>query len=101
MIIGIIEQKTNIRYKNLEGFESYINAKDIDYDSEDSTFIGYTYKLKTPQFKVVKRSGYAKGTSYRHEITKYYGRNCYITTSGHCFIKCLFHFTGKDYTEEF
>ena len=55
-IIGPIEYKTNIRFKNMDDFERYINAIDVDYDSEDVTFIGYVYKLDTPQFKVVKRS---------------------------------------------
>ena len=68
VIIGCIEHKTNIRFKNMDDFESHINAIDIDYDSEDVTFIGCVYKLKTPQFNVVKRSAYAKGTDYTQEI---------------------------------
>ena len=53
MNIGPVEHKTNIRFKNMDDFERYINAIDIDYDSEDVTFFGYLYKLDTPQFKVV------------------------------------------------
>ena len=45
MIIGPIEHKTNIRLKNMDDFEKYINAIDIDYDSEDVTFTGYVYIL--------------------------------------------------------
>ena len=101
MIIGLVEHKTNIRYKNMDDFERYINAIDIDYDSEDVTFIGYVYKINTPQFKVVKRSAYGRGTNHMQEIVEYYGRNCYIPTSGMCFIKCINYFTKKDYTEEF
>ena len=48
MIIGPIEHKTNIRFKNMDDFERYINAIDIDYDSEDVIFTGYVYKLDTP-----------------------------------------------------
>ena len=40
MILGPIEHKTNIRYKNMDDFGSYKNAIDIDYDSEDVTFTG-------------------------------------------------------------
>ena len=47
----------------MDAFESYINAIDIDYDSEKVTITGYVYKLKTPQFKNVKQSAYAKGTN--------------------------------------
>ena len=54
MIIGPVVHKTNIRFKNMYDFERYINAIDIDYDSEDVIFTGYVYKLDTPQFKVVK-----------------------------------------------
>ena len=51
---------------------------------------------KTPQFKVVKRSAFAKGTSYMKEIVEHYEKNCYIPTSGTCFIKCIKDFTKKD-----
>ena len=101
MIIGPIEHKTNIRFKNMDDFERYINATDVDYDSEDITFSGYVYKLYTPHFKVVKRSAYGKGANFMQEIVEYHGRNCYIPTSGMCFIKCINYFTKKDYTEEF
>ena len=101
MIIGPIEHKTNIRFKNMDDFKRYINAIDVDYDSEDVTFTGYVYKLDTPQFKVVRRSAYGKGTNYMQEIVENHGQNCYIPTSGKCFIKCIIYFTKKDYTEEF
>ena len=101
MIIGTVEHKTNIRFKNMDDFERYINAIDIDYDSEDVTFTGYVYKLNTPHFKVVKRSEYGRGTNYMQEIVEYHGKNCYIPTSGMCFNKCINYFTKKDYTEEF
>ena len=81
-IIGPFEHKTNIRFKNMNDFESYINAIDIDYDSEDVTFTGYVYKLNTPQFKVVKRSVYGKCTNYMQEIVEYHGQNCYTPTLG-------------------
>ena len=101
MIIGPIEHKTNIIYKNMEDFGNYINAIDVDYVSEDVTFTGYVYKLNTPHFKIVKRSASGRGTNYMQEYVDYHGRNCYIPTSGMCFIKCIKYFTKKDYTEEF
>ena len=100
LIIGPIEHKTNIRYKKMDDFKSYINAKDVDYDSEDVTVNGYVYKLNTPKFNVVKRSAYGEGTNYLQEIVEYRGQNCYIPTSGKCFIKRFNYFTKKDYTEE-
>ena len=101
MIIRPTKHKTNIRFKNMEDFENYINAIDVDYNSEDVTFTGYVYKLNTSHFKVVKRSAYGRGTNYMHEIVEYHGQNCFIPTSGMCFIKCIIYFTNKDYTEEF
>ena len=95
MIIGPIEHKTNIRFKNMDDFENYINAMDLDYDSDDVTFTGYVYKINTPRFKVVKRSAYGRGTNYMQEIVEYRGQNCYIPTSGMCFIKCGNYFTKK------
>ena len=101
MIIGPTKHETNIRFKNMEDFENYINAIDVDYDSEDVAFTGYVYKLNTPHFKIVKRSAYGRGTNYMQEIVEYHGRNCYIPTSGMCSIKCINYFTKKEYTEEF
>ena len=101
MIIRPIEQKTNIRFKNKDNFESYINAIDVDFDSEDVTFTGYVCKLNTPQFKVVQRNGYGKGTNQMQEIVEYRVQNVYIPTSGMCFINCNNYFTKKDYSEEF
>ena len=98
MLIGEPEQKTNIRLKNDDDFETYINAIDnTGYDSDDVIFTGWLYKLNTPEFKKVTRSQYGKGT----DIVEYIGNNCYIPTSGNCFMKCINYFTGKDYTEEF
>ena len=85
----------------MNDFESYINAIDVDYDSEDVTFTGFVYKLNTPQFNVVKRSAYGKGTNYMQKLVEYLGQRCYIPFSGMCFIKCNNYFTRKDYTETF
>ena len=101
MAIGPTERKTKIRFRIMDEFEIYINAKDSDYDSEDVTFTGYVYKFKTPELKVVKRSAYAKSTNHLEEIVEYRRQNCYIAKSGLCFIKCNNDFTKKDYTEEF
>ena len=52
MITGHNQLEANIRFKNMVDFESDINAKGIDYDSEDVTFTGYVYRINTPQFNV-------------------------------------------------
>ena len=59
------------------------------------------YKLNTPEIKKVNRSQFAKGTDFKQYIVEYIGNNCYIPTSGNCFIKCINFFTKKDYTQEF
>ena len=100
MLVGPVEHEINITFEIIDDSESYINAIDIDYDSEDKTFNGYVYKLNTPIFKVVKRSAYAEGTNYMQEIVEYHGQNCYIPTTGHCFIKCIIYFTTKVYKKE-
>ena len=102
MLVGEIEQKTNIRFKNVDDFESYINAIDNSgYDSDDVIFTGWLYKLNTPEFKKVNRSQYGRGTDFKQDIVEYIGNICYIPTSGKCFIKCINYFTKKDYTAEF
>ena len=99
MLVGEVEQKTNIRFKNVDDFESYINAIDNSgYDSDDVIFTGWLYKLNTPEFKKVNRSQYGRGTDFKQDIVEYIGNNCCIPTSGNCFIKCITYFT---YTEEF
>ena len=63
MISGPIEHKTSIRFRHMEDFESYVNAKDVECVSGDVTLTGYVHKINTPQFEVVKRSAYAKVTN--------------------------------------
>ena len=102
MLVGEIEQKTNIRFKNVDDFDSYINAIDNSgYDCEDVIFTGYLNKLNTPEFKKVNRSQYGRGSDFKQDVVEYIGNNCYIPTSGNCFIKCINYFTKKGYTEEF
>ena len=102
MLVGELEQKTNVRFKNVDDFESYINAIDNSgYESEDVIFTGWLYKLNTPEFKKVNRSQFGRGTGFKQDIVEYIGNNCYIPTSGNCFIKCINYFTKKDYAEEF
>ena len=74
MVIEPVEHKTNIRYRNIDDFETYINSIDIDYNIEDVTFTGYVYKLNTPQINIVKRTAYAEGTIYMQEIVEYQGQ---------------------------
>ena len=51
----------------MDDFENYIDAMDIDYDSEDVIFTRYVFKSKIPQFKVVKQSVSARSTIYMKE----------------------------------
>ena len=47
MLVGETEQKTNIRFKNIDDFERYINAiNNSGYDSEDVIFTGWLYLFK-------------------------------------------------------
>ena len=102
MLVDEVEQKTNVRFKNVDDFASYINAKDNSgYDSENVSFTGWFHNLNTPDFKKVNRSQCGRGTDFKQDIVEYIGNNCYIPTSGKCFIKCINYFTRKDYTEEF
>ena len=102
MVVGEVEQKTNIRFKNVDDFESYINAiNNSIYDSQNVIFTGWLCKLNTSEFKKVNRSQYGTGTDFKQDIVEYIGNNCYIPTSGNCFIRGINYFTKKDYTKEF
>ena len=62
MVIGGMEQKTKSRIRNAEGFEIYINAKDVDYDSEEVNYTGWLNKLSIPEFNKTSRSEYRRST---------------------------------------
>ena len=85
--MDLLTKKTNIRFRKLDDFESYINATDIDYDTEDVTSTGYVDKINTPQFNKVNRSQYGKGTDLKQDIVEYIGKKCYNPTSGNFVIK--------------
>ena len=78
MTIGEIEQKTIIRFKNIDDFETYINAIDNGgYFSEDVIFTGWLYKLNTLEFNKVNRSQNARGTNFKQDNVEYIGNNCW------------------------
>ena len=85
--VGDQIRQTHIRFRNMVDSESFINAIDERYDAEDAIFKGYTYKSKTPQFKLVNRYKYGNGCDFKHEIIEYRGNNCLIPTKGYCFVK--------------
>ena len=78
-----------------------INSIDEGYNSEDSVFNGYFYKLNTPQFNIFKRSQYGIGYDFKRQIIESLGNNCYIPINGNCFIKCIYFLTGKDYKQQY
>ena len=94
-VISLLNSYLELNFDVLQAASGYINAIVVDYDSEDVTFTGYVYKLNTPHFNVVKRSAYGKGNNYMQEIVEYYEQNCYIPTSGMCFIKCIKYLPKK------
>ena len=99
--VGDQIRQTHSRFRNIGELESYINSVDQGYESEDSTFNGYNYKLDTPHFNEVKRSQYGKGCDFKLEIIEYQGKNCYIPTKGQCFVECINFLTGEDYEEQY
>ena len=99
--VGDQIRQTKIRFRNMDDFEAYINSIDQDYDSDDSIFNGYIYKINTPQFKKINRSQFGNGCDFKHEIIEYKGNNCYIPTKGYCFVKCINYLTGQDYKEQY
>ena len=101
MLIGEIEQRKNIRIRNFEDFDPYMIAIDVYYDSEDFIFTGWLYNLNSSQFNKANRSQNGKGTDFKQDINGYIGNNCFIPTSGNCFLKSINFLTGKDYTEDF
>ena len=82
-------------------YETYINAIDQEYESEDAFFNGSFYKINTPQFNLVDRNQYGNGCDFKHEIIEHRGNNCFIPTKGYCFIKFISFLTGQNYKQQY
>ena len=54
--IGNHARETRIGFTNITEFEHYINSIDDGFDAEDAIFIGYIFKINTPQINWVIRS---------------------------------------------
>ena len=94
-------KKTNMRFKNIDAFDKYIEKIDMKYDSEDVLFEGDSYIIEKDEFNKVNRSDYGKGSNHLYDIQEYIGKNCYIPTGQNCFLKCINYLTGKDYKNEY
>ena len=99
--VGDQIRQTHIRFRNMDDYETYINSIDRDYDSEDSIFNGYIYKIETPQFNKVIRSEFGNGCSFDKRIIEYRGNNCFIPSQGYCFVNCINFLTGQDYKQKY
>ena len=99
--VGDQIRQTRVRFRKINDYEAYINTINQDYDSEDTIFDGYIYKLNTPQFNKVNRSQYGNGCSFDEIIVEFQGNNCFIPTKGYCFIKCVNYLTGQDFKQEY
>ena len=98
--IGNQIRETHNRFKNINGYGSFINSIDQDYESEDSVFNGDIYKFNTPDFRMVNISRYGNGCDFKHEIIENQGKISFFSTKGNCFIKCLNCLTGRCYEQE-
>ena len=101
LLVGDQLRQTHVRFRNISDFETYINSIDEGYDSDDSIFNGYIYKINTPIFNKVKRSQYGNGCGFKHEIIEYRGNKSFIPTKGYCFVKCINFVTGQDYKQKY
>ena len=98
--IGDQVRQTHIIFRNISDYEACINAIDQPYESEDSIFNDYVYKINTPKFNKVNRSEYGIGCDFKHKSFEHRGNKCFIPTKGYCFVKCIKFLTGKDFKEQ-
>ena len=101
LTINGIKMKTNMRFKNMTDFKSYIEKVDEKYYGEDVVYEGDVFQLNQPEFKPIKRSKFGKGSNHLFDIEEYVGTNCYIPTGNNCFVKCINYITEKDYTQQY
>ena len=86
MLIGKIEQKTNIGFKSKGIFENNNNAIDVDYDSE-YFFTCWLYKIDTPEINTANTPQQGTGTDFKQDIVEYVGKNCFFPASSTCFLE--------------
>ena len=94
-------RQTHIRFRNINDYESYINAFEQDYVSEDAVFNGYSYKLNITQFNLVNRNQYGNGCDLKHEIIEYRANKCFIPTKRYFFIKCINYLSNSNNKEQY
>ena len=99
--INGISKKTNMRFRSVKDFESYIEKIDDHYDGDEVIFTGDSIEYDVPEFKPVKRSNYGKGTNYLADIEEFHGDKCFIPSGNNCFLKCINYLTSKDYKNEY
>ena len=97
MLIGGKKQKTNVRFSSVKDFETYINATNVDCDSQDVVFTGWLYEFNRPELIKVNRSLNDRGTEFKPDFVEHTGTSFYIPTSGNCFTKCNNHLPGRNY----
>ena len=64
--VGDQIRQTNIRFRNMDGFEAFINPIDEGYDAEDAIFNRHIYKINTAHINNVNRSQYGNGGDFKH-----------------------------------
>ena len=101
MLVGEIEQRTNIRLEDTDYFGTFINAIGVDYDSEDVISTRRLYILNTLEINRATISQNGRVTNFEQDFVEYIGNKSYIPTSGNCFKKGINHLTGKDYSKHF
>ena len=100
-VIGGQNRQTHFASRNIADYEAYINAIDLDYESEDAIFNGSIYKIDTPQFILVERSQYGNGCDFKHKIFEYQGQNCFIPAKVYSFVKCIIFLTVQDFKQQY
>ena len=68
--VGDQTRQTHIRFRIIDDYESYINAIEQNYESEDAIFNGCIKKINTPQFNKVNRSQYGSGCVLNMKLLK-------------------------------
>ena len=72
--IGEHKPAAALRFKNIGHYESYIFTIDKDYaDDVDTIFTGQLYRVNTPEYNILSRSEYGKGTDFKINVVEVIG----------------------------
>ena len=100
-VSGEHSQSTNKRYKNIEAYETYVNNTVWDYDADDFfSMFGFINYIHLKLLRLIDLQ-MEKAIITCKILLIFWGKKCYVPSSGSCFIKNLNYLWDRILKKEF